>query len=124
VPKNKLNSSHQGHPIDLRKLAAGKECQIRGPQCRHIPFDDEEEIESIDYSDTVLAHVRLSIGGGQKAPDLCGAWACHWCHDWVDGRVHLSNHPFEVKERRRLHLEGVIRTLQEIDQMDFALMGE
>lgn len=78
----------------LRKAARDRYCQVRIPGvCNHNP------------ETTVLAHVRLAgvTGGGQKAPDILGAWACSACHqvteqekddDWI----------------QRLFYEGVIRT--------------
>ena len=84
----------------LRKSAQGRDCQIRIPGvCNGNP------------ETTVLAH--LNGGGiGRKQPDLFGAFACSDCHDWVDGRRHISNHPAEAMDRKIVHLEGVIRTQQ------------
>ena len=58
-----------------------------------------------DPETVVLAHVRMPgiTGGGQKAPDLLGAWACSACHAYADG--HKSN-----TRTQRDFLEGVIRT--------------
>ena len=55
--------------MNLRKHAKGKPCMIRLPGCTH----------SVD--ETRLAHLRMAgiTGGGQKAPDALGAWACHYC---------------------------------------------
>lgn len=61
--------------MNLRKLARGQACQIRLPGCNSNP------------ETTVLAHFRLSgiSGMGLKPPDWLGAWACSWCHSYVDG---------------------------------------
>ena len=53
----------------------------------------------------VLCHVpNMSVGS--KSPDLLGAWGCHSCHDYVDGR----SYPALKEDRRLALLEGVIRT--------------
>ena len=59
----------------LRKLARGKDCQVRLPG-----------ICCGDPATTVLAHVRLPglSGIGIKAPDLLGCYACHSCHAYCD----------------------------------------
>ena len=87
---------------NLRKLAKGKPCQVRIPH--HCSFDD---------STTVLAHIRRGgvAGMGQKPPDLCGVWACHRCHDIIDGRV---SYPYEDLERHML--EGLCRTLAAVSK--------
>lgn len=87
---------------DLRKLAKDRPCQIRLPGiCNGNP------------ATTVLAHYRLiGISGmGFKANDLCGAWACHNCHDAVDGRRYRD---LDRNYARLCHLEGVIRTQSEL----------
>lgn len=62
---------------------------------------------------TVLAHVRLVgvSGMGMKSPDLIGSWACSACHDAIDGR---SNADFSFSEKRIAHLEGMVRTINEL----------
>lgn len=60
---------------NLRKLAKGRECQIRlAGICNHNP-------ETV-----VLAHLRMMnlSAMGKKAPDWLGAWACSACHSCVD----------------------------------------
>jgi hypothetical protein len=86
--------------IDLRRLARGKPCMVRLPGI----CNGREET-------TVLAHYRLSgvSGIGYKPPDLCGAWACSDCHYMID-------HSHDV-DTKLAHLEGVIRTLAEIDRL-------
>ena len=84
--------------MDLRKLAIGRECQVR-----------LEGICNRDSETTVLAHVRLAglSGMGHKAPDLLGAWCCSACHDAIDRRAHLD---LDREYVRLAHYEGVIRT--------------
>lgn len=83
---------------NLRKLAHGRECQVR---LAGICNRNEET--------TVLAHYRaVNISGlGIKAPDLLGAWACSACHDEIDRRTHYL--PLEAAELA--HLEGMARTI-------------
>ena len=80
--------------MNLRKLAKGRDCQIRLPGiCNHNP------------ETTVLAHYRMAglSGMGMKSPDMCGAWACSNCHTYVD------THRDDVTARA--FLEGVLRTI-------------
>lgn len=92
--------------MNLRKLAQGKECQMRYPGvCNGNP------------ATTVLGHIRMAgiTGTGLKAPDLLGAWLCSDCHDLTDGRVHLSG---DQSERIRLSFfEAVVRTQYELIKM-------
>ena len=83
--------------MNLREAARGRPCQIRIPG---VCVDDR--------ATTVLAHYRLNGGVGLKPPDICGAWACSWCHDAVDRRTHLE---LEYEYVRHCHAEGVLRTL-------------
>ena len=88
--------------MNLRKLARGKECQIRiGGICNG------------DSETTVLSHYRLSglCGTGMKPPDQIGAFACSDCHDAVDGR-RQTQYPYE--HLRLWHAEGVFRTQNEL----------
>lgn len=84
--------------MNLREYANGKHCDVRIPDlCRS------------GSETTVLAHIRQAgiTGGAQKAPDLLGAWACHTCHDAVDGRIKTR---YSADELRLMHLQGVMRT--------------
>lgn len=91
--------------IDLRKLAKGKDCQIRiVGVCNFNP------------ETTVLAHIRRGgvAGMGQKPPDLVGLWACSDCHDCIDGR---SKDPVGRYGARDTDiLEGLCRTLAEVSK--------
>ena len=74
---------------NLRKLARGQDCMVRLPGiCNFNP------------ETTVLAHVRMNTGIGQKAPDLLGAWACSACHLAVD----------TDRSHRLDFLEAILRT--------------
>lgn len=59
---------------------------------------------------TVLAHIRRAgLGGmGMKVPDLCGCWACHPCHDYIDGRRAI---PELAWSKDTIILEALLRTL-------------
>lgn len=83
----------------LRKLARGRNCQVRIPNvCNHNP------------DTVVLAHIRMAglTGAGQKANDLLGAWCCSSCHDAIDRR---SNSQYAGDELFNFHAEGVFRTI-------------
>ena len=82
--------------MNLRKLAAGKECQVRSALCNRDP------------ATTVLAHWRqIGISGmGLKAPDILGAWCCSSCHRVVDADTHSMNR----EGRELMLLRGVMRT--------------
>lgn len=58
--------------LNLRREAAGRECQIRLQHCQGGPC--------------VLCHWRqIDISGmGIKSPDFLGAWGCAACHAAVD----------------------------------------
>lgn len=83
----------------LRLMAKGRECQVRIPSvCNH------------NSETVVLAHIRMAgiTGGGQKANDLLGAWACSSCHDAIDGRVKTN---YSRDELMLMHFEGMARTI-------------
>lgn len=77
----------------LRKLARGKECQVRIPS-----------VCNRDSATTVLAHLRLSglSGIGLKAADIFGAYCCSACHAHVD-----SHHDDSTKIA---FYQGIFRT--------------
>lgn len=89
----------------LRKLARGKDCQIRLPG-----------ICNFNAETTVLAHYRLSglCGTSLKPPDLLGAWSCSACHDVCDQRRLTHNSRETV---RLAHCEGILRTLAKLHEM-------
>jgi len=82
----------------LRKLARGRDCQVRIPG-----------VCNFDPDTTVLAHYRLAglCGMGLKSHDLFGAWACSSCHDEIDRRTQAC----DIDYVSLAHLEGVLRTL-------------
>ena len=91
--------------MNLRKLAQGKDCQVRLPGCNGDP------------ATTVLAHYALAgyTGMGMKGDDFAfGAWSCSACHDLVDGRTKTDM----SREVVRLgHAEGCLRTQAKLRNM-------
>ena len=59
----------------LRNSARGEECTLRIPG---VCCGDPET--------TVLAHVGRRRGMGMKCHDTFAVYACHACHDAIDGR--------------------------------------
>lgn len=86
---------------DLRKLARGRECEIRVPgRCNR------------DSSTVVLCHCRMSGMSGMsiKAPDWLGAFGCFNCHQIVDGQAGgWVEYPQWYRDL--LLADGVMRTL-------------
>ena len=84
--------------MNLRKLAKGRDCEIRVPG------------HCLPGNETVVGcHVRQSgiSGMSLKSPDLFIAFGCHACHQVVDGQCKSE---FTVEERRLMLLEGMVRT--------------
>lgn len=78
----------------ITRSARGRECQVRSPVC--------------SYDSTTVVYAHLNGGGiGTKAHQIHGAYACHSCHQWLDG-VYVHTHRRD--ERDLCHLRGVIRT--------------
>jgi len=67
--------------MNLRQLARGQACTVRLQGC-----DGGGET-------TILAHIRRAniAGIGQKPCDLAGVYACHRCHELIDGRAMVAN---------------------------------
>jgi len=88
--------------VDLRKLAKGKECQLR------LHHDNGHAICNFDSSTVVLCHVRIGLVGGmgRKPPDLCGLYACSECHAVIDRR-----NPVVLANLDRDILAALVRTL-------------
>jgi hypothetical protein len=84
----------------ITKAARGRDCQVRLPGC---PNNTET---------TVLAHYRLAgtCGVGIKPSSLQGAWADHYCHDVIDGRIPPPE-SLSRDEIRLYHAEGCFRTM-------------
>jgi len=90
--------------MNLRKEARGRGCMVRIPEvCNH------------NSETVVLAHYRLAgvSGIGMKSPDILGAWACSACHDAIDRRAHTD---LDRDYVRLLHLEGMARTLAQLNR--------
>lgn len=83
----------------ITKSARGEPCLLRLDGC----------VSGGQNETTVFAHLN-SGGMGQKALDIHGAYACHSCHDKIDGRVQTD---YDKSWLNELHLRAVIRT-QEI----------
>lgn len=60
----------------ITESARGERCAMRLPGCCG------------ERDTTVFAHIRKhgAAGIGQKPSDLHGVYACHHCHDIIDGR--------------------------------------
>ncbi len=73
------------------------------------------EVCNYNSETTVLAHYRLAgvSGIGMKSPDILGAWACSACHDAIDRRAHTD---LDRDYVRLLHLEGMARTLAQLNR--------
>jgi hypothetical protein len=97
--------------MNLRKLAEGKECQVRIPG-----------ICNFDNTTTVLAHYSLTgiSGRGLKSPDIIGAWACSACHSRIDGQIKSAN--YNRDQVRLMFCEGVFRTQYELIKL--GIIGE
>ena len=90
--------------MKLRKEARGRGCMVRIPDvCNH------------NSETVVLCHYRLAgvSGIGMKSPDVIGAWACSACHDAIDRRAHTD---LDRDYVRLLHLEGMARTLAQLNR--------
>jgi len=59
----------------ITKSARGKPCQLRLEEC----------VSGGQNETTVFAHLN-SGGMGRKENDLFGMYACHVCHNIIDGR--------------------------------------
>ena len=90
--------------MNLRKEARGRGCMVRIPEvCNH------------NSETVVLCHYRLAgvSGIGMKSPDILGAWACSACHDAIDRRAHTD---LDRDYVRLLHLEGMVRTIAQLNR--------
>lgn len=93
---------------NLRNLANGRACTVWLPGCLQTP-------ETV-----VLAHIRRAGMGGMgiKPPDLCGVYACDFCHRVIDGRDHLAN--LSRMEIDQYVLNGLLRTLAQVHRELYA----
>ena len=89
--------------VNLRKFAQGKDCHLRIPG-----------ICNFDPETTSLAHLRMPgiTGGGQKSPDLLGAWACSKC------AAQTENGYARDDSDKVAFFEGVMRTQYELVKMN------
>ena len=66
----------------LRKSAKGEVCTLQLPGvCLHLHGQDPQR------ETTVLAHLRDHTGLALKPSDSQAIYACHACHDVLDGRM-------------------------------------
>ena len=81
----------------LRKSARGQMCTLQiFPYCNN------------NTETTVLAHIPSNYKGvGMKSPDYFGVYACHSCHDVIDGRVKTN---LSKEEILRCQLRALERT--------------
>jgi len=91
--------------MNLRKLANGKECQVRIPN-----------VCNFDSSTTVLAHLRMAgvTGIGLKSADILGAWACDCCHAAIDRRTHKD---LDRDYVRACFYDGMARTIDQLTKL-------
>lgn len=80
----------------ITESANGEACTVLGPWCN----------ERTDT--TVWAHAPSGMcfgkGTSLKGEDAVGCYACHPCHDTIDGRAHVLETTYE--ERRTMFLRG------------------
>lgn len=85
----------------LRDSARGESCTLRLPGiCTH------------DSETVVLCHLRdlAPSGMGTKPSDLHAVYACHACHDVIDGRRKVDMTPYEIGfEEGRALCETIMR---------------
>lgn len=96
----------------LRDAARGRDCQVRIPGICNFTAET-----------TILAHYRLSgtCGTSLKPIDLIGSWACSSCHDAIDGR---SKTAFARELLDLMHLEGMVRTINELNRLGLLNAGK
>lgn len=87
-----LAKSHRVERRAIRQAASGAPCMVRLPN-----------VCDGGGQTTVLAHLRMLGGGGMgyKPDDLDAIYACHACHDYIDGRRPM---PDEGLERWELYV--------------------
>ena len=95
----------------LRDAARSQDCQIRIPGiCNFNP------------ETTVLAHYRMAgvCGTGMKPIDLIGAWACSDCHFALDD----GKSGYRREQLDLMHLEGMVRTINELNRLGLLSAGK
>lgn len=75
----------------IRNSARGEDCSLRLGHC--------SSPETV-----ILAHIGKHRGMGMKCADYFAVYACHRCHDVIDGRVksHLEADEIAVEKLRAL----------------------
>lgn len=94
--------------MNLRREARNRPCMVRIAGCTG------------GGEDTVLAHYRLAgtCGVGIKPPDILGAWACHYCHGIIDGRIKPEPYMVDIErlDTQLAHADAVLRTQYQLIQ--------
>jgi len=80
----------------LRNSAKGQDCNVRIPGW--CSFNPET---------TILAHVGIGSGMGQKSDDIEATFCCSVCHDIIDRRMTTNFNSDEIKLMAK---EGAERT--------------
>jgi len=71
----------------LRDSARGQDCRLEiHPYCNGNP------------ETTVLCHINIDSGMGQKEKDHFGVFGCSSCHDIIDARVQTDIDPIEIEQ--------------------------
>jgi len=83
--------------IDYKAEARGRTCMVQIPG-----------LGNHDPETTVPAHWNIP-GLNVKADDLLVAWACYYCHRWLDTEWTRT---VQRLERDIWHIQGIIRTQQ------------
>lgn len=84
----------------LLKWMHGKPCQVQSPYCTN--------------KNTVPSHSNSGDYGkgiSQKSDDCACAIACEDCHNWIDGRTHITSKS-DPEVKRFYHDRAIIRTIR------------
>ena len=82
----------------IRRSAKGEDCSLRLGNCSS---DDT----------VVLAHIGKDKGWGMKCADYMAVYACHSCHDIIDGRVKSGFTKDELNTEKLRALEETLGKL-------------
>ena len=80
----------------LRNSARSQDCHLQiYPYCNGNP------------ETTVLAHIPVNAGFGQKEDDHFGVFSCNICHDIIDGRLQTD---IDAGDIEKIKLRALKRT--------------
>lgn len=86
----------------ITRSARGESCSLRVPG-----------VCKFDHETTVFAHAPcVEKGMGIKSPDWWGAYACHGCHNFMDGRA-ISPY-VDSTEKPQIWLDGIFETQKKL----------